>query len=140
MVYKSQKNAWVNCNIFSSWFHNNFVPFIQDKLRNSSQEPKALLIMDNCLAHPDEELLISRDGLVKAMFLPPNVISLIQPMDQGVLETLKRQYRKSLLRDILLSDGEVDIAEFLKSVNMKVVIEKVAISWDKISADTIRRS
>jgi len=30
--------------------------------------------MDNC---PDEELLISRDGLVKAMFLPTNATSLI---------------------------------------------------------------
>ena len=81
VVYKSQKNAWVNCINYSSWFHDNFVPFVQDKLRNSGKEPKALLIMDNCSAHPDEELLISRDGLVKAMFLPPNVTSLIQPMD-----------------------------------------------------------
>jgi len=85
--------------------------------------------MDNCSA---QELLISREGLVKAMFLTSNVTSLIQPMDQGALETLKRQYRKSLLRDILLSDGEVYIVEFLKSVNMKVVIEKVAISWMKL--------
>ena len=140
VVYKSQKNAWVNCNIFSAWFHDSFVPFVQDELRNIGQQPKALLLMDNCSAHPDEELLISRDGLVKAMFLPPNVTSLIQPMDQGVLEALKHRYRKSLLRDILISDGEVDITEFLKQVNMKAVIEKVALSWDQITSVTIRRS
>jgi len=70
-----QKNAW---NIFSAWFHDSFVPFVQDKLRNSGQQPKALLLMDNSSAHSDEELLISRDGLVKAM---PSVTSLIQPMD-----------------------------------------------------------
>ena len=90
VVYKSQKNAWVNCTIFSSWFHEKFVPFVQKKLQESGRELKALLIMDNCSAHPDEELLISRDGLVKGMFLLPNVTSLIQPMDQGVLEALKR--------------------------------------------------
>jgi len=96
--------------------------------------------MDTCSANPDEELLISRDGLVKAMFLPPNVISLIQSMDQSVLETLKQRYHKSLLRDILLSDGEDHIAEFLKSVNMKIVIEIVAISWDEVSTDKIKMS
>ena len=122
--------------IFSSWFHEKFVPFVQEKLRESGTEPKALLIMDNCSAHPDEELLISRDGLV----LPPNVTSLIQPMDQGVLEALKRRYRKSLLQDILLSDDEVDITQFLKAIDMKLVIEKVAVSWDEISANTIRKS
>jgi len=36
--------------------------------------------------------------------------------------------------------GEVDITEFLKHVNMKVVIEKVAVFWDEISAGTIRKS
>ena len=128
VVYKAQKNAWVNCTIFSSWFHEKFVPRVQEELWKTGKEPKALLIMDNCAAHPDEELLISRDGLVKALFLPPNVTSLIQPMDQGVLEALKRRYRKSLLRDILLSDDEVDIAQFLKAINMKHVIEKVAVS------------
>ena len=27
-------------------------------------EPKALLILDNCSPHPDEELLVSADGIV----------------------------------------------------------------------------
>ena len=140
VVYKAQKNAWVNCTIFSFWFHEKFVPHVQEELRKIGKEPKAVLIMHNCAAHPDEELLISRDGLVKALFLPPNVTSLILLMDQGVLEALKWRYRKSLLRDILLSDDEVDIAQFLKAINMKHVIEKVAVSWDEISADTIRKS
>ena len=95
------------------------------------QEPKGYLLLDNCAAHPDEESLTSSDGLVTAKFLPPNVTSLIQPMDQGVLESLKRRYRKSLMRDILLSDNQ-DIVTFLKSINMKVVVEKIALAWMKL--------
>lgn len=95
------------------------------------QEPKAYLLLDNCAAHPDEESFTSSDGLVTAKFLPPNVTSLIQPMDQGVLESLKRRYRKSLMRDILLSDNQ-DIVTFLKSINMKVVVEKIALAWMKL--------
>lgn len=80
----NQPNAWVDTTVFSSWFHNHFVPFIQKKLQEMKLPKKALLILDNCSAHPDEELLVSKDKLVKAVFLPPNVTSLIQPMDQGV--------------------------------------------------------
>ena len=49
------------------------------------QEPKALLALKNCSPRPDEEQLLSSDGKVKALFLPLNVMSLIQPMDQGVI-------------------------------------------------------
>ena len=91
----------------------SFVPFVQKKLQELKLPKKALLILDNCSAHPDEELLVSKDKLVKAMFLPPNITSLIQPMDQGVLECLKRHYKGSLLRDVLLSDETADLVLFL---------------------------
>ena len=68
------------------------------------------------------------------------VISLIPPMDQGVLESLKRHYRKSLLRGILFSDEDLDDVKCLKAVNMQTVIEKAAAVWTDISTDTIRKS
>ena len=42
-------------------------------------------------------LLNTNDGSAKSHFGTPNVTSLIQPVDQGVLERMKRIYRKSLL-------------------------------------------
>ncbi len=62
--YKNQKNAWMNSAIFSDWFHNTFVPVVQTKLVDLGVEPKAVLVLDNCSAHPDEEDLISKDGKV----------------------------------------------------------------------------
>ena len=101
---------------------------------------QTLLLLDNCSVHPDEKSLVSEDDLITAKFLPPNVTSLIKPMDQGVLESLKRRYRKSLLRDILLGNHQ-DILYFLKSVNMKTVVKKVALAWEEISpVTTIRHS
>ena len=126
LLFKSPKDAWVNTAIFLHWFHDLFVPHVQEKLTERGKEPRALLVLDNCSAHPDQDVLISCDGQVKAVFLPPNVTSLIQPMDQGVLESLKRRYRKSLLRDILLSDEDLDIVKFLKAVNLRIVVEKAA--------------
>ena len=133
-----QKNAWVNPLIFHEWFYNAFVPTVQSKLREKNLPPKALLLLDNCSAHPDVSELASGDGLIKSVFLPPNVTSLIQPMDQGVLESLKRRYRKCLLQDLLLS--EKDIATFLKEMNVLRVVEKVALAWEGITAVTISRS
>ncbi len=77
----------MDSQIFLSWFQEEFVPFVQAELRNLELEPKAIIFLDICSAHPSEELLVSPDGLAK--FLPPNVTSLIQPMDQGLLESLK---------------------------------------------------
>ena len=102
MVYTNQKNAWVDAALITDWFHQKFVPTVQAKLRVMGLEPKGVLLLDNSSAHPDEEELISADGKVIAKFLPPNVTSLIQPMDQGVLESIKRRYRKKILEELVL--------------------------------------
>ena len=92
VIYENQLNAWVNTEIFAKWFHGSFVPTVKRKLIELGIEPKAVLLLDNCSAHPDETELMSSDGKIIAIFLPPNVTSLIQPMDQGVLESMKRRY------------------------------------------------
>lgn len=101
LVYKNQKNAWVDTVLFDDWFHNCFVSHVQKELVELGFEPKAILFLDNCSAYTSEEELTSTDAKVTAKFLPPNTTSLIQAMDQGVLECLKRIYRKSVLRDLL---------------------------------------
>ena len=74
------------------------LPYVRQELKKLGLQPKAVLILDNCSAHPDPELLVSTDGKIKAKFLPANVTSLIQPMDQGVIQALKMGYKKKLLR------------------------------------------
>jgi len=63
VVYKDQSNAWMNCELFSDWFHNYYVLFVQDALKKGGLPPKAVLLLDNCSAHPDEEELVSRDNM-----------------------------------------------------------------------------
>ena len=71
IFYANQSNAWVNAALFTDWFHQNFVPTVQGKLQEIGREPKAVLLLDNCSAHSDEEELISADGKVIVKFLPP---------------------------------------------------------------------
>ena len=103
ILYANQSNAWVNATLFTNWFHQNFVPTVQEKLREIGCEPKAVLLLDNCSAHPDEEELFSADGKVIAKFLPPNFTSLIQPMDQGIFVAIKRRYWRKILEELVFS-------------------------------------
>ena len=73
VIYRNQSNAWVKTEIFSSWFHDQFVLYVQRALKSKGLPPKAMLTLDNCSAHPEEDILVSCDGLVIAKFLPPNV-------------------------------------------------------------------
>ena len=139
--YCGQRNAWMSRDIFHKWFHDSFIPIVRKELESLGHEKKAVLVLDNCPAHPNVEDLISSDGKITAIYLPPNVTSLIQPMDQGVLVALKRRYKKKLLRKLLIEDDVgTSIIDFFKSIDMKVVVHMIAESWDEIEASTLRKS
>ena len=114
---------------------------VRKELSSLGLEQKAVLVLDNCPAHPNEEDLISDDGNITALYLPPNVTSLIQPMDQGVLVALKCHYKKKLLQRLLIEDENgTSLIDFLKSVNMKIVTELIAESWGKIKESMLCKS
>lgn len=48
---------------------------------------KIILVMDNCSAHPEAETLVKKN--VFAVFLLSNHTSVIEPMDQGILLSMK---------------------------------------------------
>lgn len=85
--YYAQKNAWMTQAIFSDWFKNVFVPFVQNDLKSKGLPPKAVLVLDNAPSHPEDDLK-SDDGNITCYFLPANTTSLIQPMDQSVIITI----------------------------------------------------
>ena len=100
--YYGQKKAWMDSLIFKSWFKTKFAPRDKHYLSIKGLPTKVLLLMDNAPSHPSNEELCSRDWLIKTMFLPANITSLIQPMDQGVLYNLKRRYKRNLLEKMIL--------------------------------------
>ena len=80
---------------------------------------------------------MSNDKNITAMFLPPNTTVLIQPMDQGVLEAMKRRYRKAVLRKLLLEDQDGrSIVDCVKKINIKDMVYTIATAWDDIPALT----
>lgn len=136
--YYHQSAAWMNRDIFRDWFFSKFIPEVRVFLRENNLPQKALLLLDNAPSHPNEAILKSQDGNIFVMFLPPNVTSVAQPMDQGVIETMKRLYRKDLMMNLLLE--KVDMLMFWKTLTIKDAIFALARSWEGVKESTIRRA
>lgn len=89
--YTFNKKAWMTTDIFTDWVKK------LDK-QITRQNRKIVLFIDNCTAHPQDINSVLNN--VKVVFFPPNVTSILQPMDQGVIKNLKLHYRKRILKKI----------------------------------------
>ena len=75
----------MSAGLFTEWFYDFFVPKVEQCLDNK----KAILMIDNSCSHTSN----LKTGEIEVTFFPPNVTSLVQPMDHFVLECFKRNYR-----------------------------------------------
>ncbi|GBL78703.1 Jerky -like [Araneus ventricosus] len=89
--------------------------------------------MDNAPAHPDAETLKAEN--ITCIFMPPNTTAILQPMDQSVIESMKRTYRKQFLRKLLF-EGDDDeeeaacsIVQFWKALTLEDFCTTVYVEW-----------
>ncbi|XP_017796122.1 PREDICTED: tigger transposable element-derived protein 2-like [Habropoda laboriosa] len=128
VYYKAQKSVWMNSFLFEEWFF-----FLLTHLKL----PLKALLLDNV---PSHRINLST-GDIKVIFLPPAVTSLVQPMDQGVIISLKRRYRKKLLTEILeIHNQETGLMEALKKINIKDVIYMLASAFEEMPLSTFVKS
>ena len=74
------------------------------------------------------------------MLPPPNTTSLIQPMDQGILQAAKNCYKRKLLQRVITSqDTETtqSLKEIVKKLTVKDSIYMIADAWKEASAESI---
>ncbi|XP_028649015.2 jerky protein homolog-like [Erpetoichthys calabaricus] len=138
VFYRNQKKAWLDRALFKKWFDKQFVPKVKAFNKENGLPPRALLLIDNAPSHPEEMQLVCDD--IKAIFLPPNVTSILQPMDQGVLQALKQNYRKMLLHSLLEDNEELTILDKLMKMNIKDVIYWVAEAWENTCKESLQKS
>uniref|UniRef100_A0A8C8SRH6 DDE-1 domain-containing protein n=1 Tax=Pelusios castaneus TaxID=367368 RepID=A0A8C8SRH6_9SAUR len=112
------------------------LPVIYSSSKNKKLEPKALLLLDNCPAHPPSELLVSNDGQIRVLYLPFNTTSKIQPLDQGIIQNFKTNYRGDLVSEMISCESS-SVSEFLKELNIKEIIYLVKKAWDGVKQKSI---
>lgn len=96
-------------------------------------------MLDNAPSHPEKETLKSEDGNITCFFLPANSTAILQPMDQSVIESLKKRYRKRFIRSLVSEEG-TSLKDFWKGYNLKHVIDNISDCWDEIREETLKRS
>ena len=118
------------------------MPSVRRFCSENELEKKALLLLDNAPSHPSSEILQSDDCKIMTMFLPPNTTAAIQPMDQAVLDTCKRHYKRKLLTHIILENESADksVPEILKAITTKDVVYWRAAAWEEASIDSLRKA
>ena len=112
------------------------MPKVKEHLRQQRlpEDSKVILLLDNCRAHPPGNELVLDN--IFAAFLPPNVTSLIQPMDHGIISNIKHIYKSAFLRQLVNTD--MNVPEFQKSFDLKDVIYVVALAWKDVKDTTLR--
>ena len=140
-VYKAQKSAWMNSELFSEWYAKEFVPTVKRYREREGKSGNVLLLLDNAPCHPATEILNAVEENFKVVYFPPNITALIQPMDQGVIEKLKRIYKKQVLRRLLLADNdEESVVAFSKKLNLKDCCYMLAESWELMTVDNLKNA
>lgn len=137
--YSSQKNAWMSQDIFITWFHNIFVPSVRSHLEKIGLPSEAMLFMDNAPTHPNSQLK-SDCGKITCHFLPANTTALIQPMDQGVIESMKRRYRRGFIQQLVTSGDKLNIKDFWKKYTIKDAVYNIAQAWNDLPSQTLQRA
>lgn len=120
-TYVANKKAWMTSALFTDWLQT-----VDKGFRRQRRE--VALILDNAPSHPTLKLTN-----VTLFFLPPNTTSVTQPMDQGIIQSMKTKYRAFLVHKIIhkmdsREDYKVDVLQALRLIRR---------AWDAVTPATI---
>ena len=100
------------------------------------------LLLGNAPSHPSAEELNKIDPNCRVMYLPSNITSLEQPMDQGIISALKRRYKTVFLHEMLSRNHQTN-AEFVQSITKWSILDCMFVlreSWDALTQSTLRNA
>ncbi len=126
--YEANKKAWMSSSLFTEWLR---------RVNNQMclQKRNILLLVDNCTAHPPQKL-----SNIKLVFLPPNTTSHLQPMDAGIIQAIKLNYRKMMMGHISTQLEESDTAaEVARSITVLHAITWISNAWELLRKETISK-
>uniref|UniRef100_UPI00358E7BA4 tigger transposable element-derived protein 1-like isoform X2 n=1 Tax=Myxine glutinosa TaxID=7769 RepID=UPI00358E7BA4 len=138
VIWKSNPKAWVTLALFEDWFWHHFVPEVKLYCAKNNLPFRLLLILDNAPGHPT--FLDDFHPDIKVLYLPPNTTTLLQPMDQGVIASLKAYYlRRTFSQATKATEGEhaQTLEEFWKGYNIYNAVRNIGESWKEVKQTTM---
>lgn len=121
--YESNKKAWMTSVLFIQYLNHLDNLMVQRK-------KKIILFLDNCPSHP----MITLNN-IQLCFFPKCATSILQPLDQGIIESFKVIYKKALSqRQVNQLDAGILKP---KSVDVLEAMHLIADSWNMVKITTI---
>lgn len=128
--YDSSKNAWMVSRIFHSYLFK-WNEILKKKGR------KICLVVDNCSAHPKDA--IGKYENINLRFLRPNITSLVQPMDAGVIAKLKNDYRNNFVEWLLDECDKLGKDDKLPTIDLFDSMKMLSQVWERIPGETLKK-
>ena len=92
---------------------------------------KVIHFVDNCSAHP----IIEGLKAVELAFLPPKSTSKTQPMEQGVIRSLKSEYRKKIIERLVRAVG---MKKTFPKTSILDAMQLLTSAWSEVSETIIK--
>ncbi|XP_070592105.1 tigger transposable element-derived protein 1-like [Erythrolamprus reginae] len=138
VLWRSNARAWVTGQFFVDWVNVAFGPTVKEYLLANELPLQALLLLDNAPGHPPalQDDILEEFQFVKVVFLPPNMTSILQPMDQQVIANFKKLYTKHLFRRCfdVTENTNLTLREFWKDhFNIVSCLNIIDLAWQEVS-------
>lgn len=98
---------------------------------------QVVLLLDICSAHGTIEILPSL-GNVHILFLPKNTTARLQPLDAGVIATIKKRYRRRVMKravDLI----ELGITENLYNTDIRLASQNIYEIFNALDNSIIKK-
>ena len=123
----ASKNAWMTGEI-----HHQIMSKLNNEMRLSNRH--ILYVCDNASSHQVREY-----SHIKFLMLPLNATSIMQPLDQGIILSAKRRYKKKLAeRYLSCVENNKDANSLLKALDIVQATNMIAASWGETSSTIIQ--
>ena len=129
----AHRKAWMTNPIF-----NQYLKDLDEHFKRNGR--KILLFVDNAPVHiVDEKTVLTN---LEVRFFPPNLTSVLQPLDAGIIRSLKALARKFEVLSIL---GNIDdnvfvhASEFAKKLTVLDAIKFIDKSWSLVTKETVMK-
>ena len=113
--YRAQKKSWMTGVLFEEWVRKHDSSFW-------AQSRKVALLIDKNLAN------------INLIFLPPDTTPVLQPMDQGVIRSLKAHYQKKVVR---LCIKAKESNKPLPKISILQAMKRLVSSRNSVSKETL---
>ena len=126
--YMAGPSAWINTELFRKIMHD------WDRSLGLKEHKKVALFVDNLSSHTAHNL-----ENIELIYLPTNATCKVQPLDAGILRSLKCRYRKKLATKYLSCvENSEDARAAIKGLDIKVACDMVYDAWNEIPAALIQ--